>query len=264
MAKRALFVGVNEYPLASDRLKGCVNDAMGWSDLLSDHFDFPRSSIKVITDTDATKRAVVAALKRLLARARSGDVFVFGNSSHGSQVPDEDGDEKMLDEVLCPYDADDNVLRDDELREMFSAIPAGVRLTAILDNCHSGSGTRAPAGPGTLYRRARYMDPQHAGAPAEWSPRGKSRGGAKYPESQMRELLLAGCRSDESSYDADLEGKFHGAMTFYALRVIEAANYRLTYEDLVRRVKRRLTAAEFDQHPRIEGRDANKGRQIFT
>jgi len=264
MAKRAFFVGVNEYPAAADRLKGCVNDAMGWSELLTDHFDFPRSSIKVITDADATKSAVIAALKRLLARARSGDVLVFGNSSHGSQVPDADGDEKLMDEVLCPYDADDNVISDDELRELFSAIPAGVRFTAILDNCHSGSGTRAAPGAGTPYRRARYMEPRHAGAPAGWSPRGKSRGGAKYPESQMRELLLAGCRSDESSYDADLEGKFHGAMTFYALRVIEAANYRLTYGDLTRRVKRRLTAAEFDQHPRLEGKDANKGRQIFT
>src|SRR5687768_13582964 len=116
MAKRALFVGINDYPFARDDLKGCVNDAMGWSQLLTDHFDFPRSSIKVITDAAATKKAVVSALKRLLARARSGDVVVFGNSSHGSQVPDADGDEKMLDEVLCPYDCQDNVLRDDELR----------------------------------------------------------------------------------------------------------------------------------------------------
>jgi hypothetical protein len=80
----------------------------------------------------------------------------------------------------------------------------------------------------------------------------------------MRELLLAGCRHNESSWDAELEGKFNGAMSFYAMRVIEAANYRLTYEDLARRVKRRLTAAEFDQHPQLEGKDANKRRQIFT
>lgn len=148
MAKRALFVGINDYPSTENDLKGCVNDAMGWSQLLADRYDFPRASINVITDKAATKKAVVAALKRLLAGARTGDVFVFGNSSHGSQVPDADGDEKLLDEVLCPYDCDDNVVTDDELREMFSATHSPVSEAGPTASCgkHTSARSWAPLG----------------------------------------------------------------------------------------------------------------------
>lgn len=263
MAKRALFVGINDYPFEDLDLKGCVNDAQGWADLLAGHYDFPRSSIRLVTDAGATKKNVVAGLKRLLSRAKSGDVLVFGNSSHGSQVPDRDGDESMLDEVLCPYDCELENVRDDELRELFDAVPRGVRLTVILDNCHSGTGTRVAIGADSVYRRPRYLPPRLAGAPESWSPDGK-RSGPRRPESKMREILLAGCEHDESSYDAAFDGTFHGAMTYAALRTIEAAKYRITYDELTRRVRRRLSQAEFDQHPQLEGTDANKRRQVFT
>jgi hypothetical protein len=227
------------------------------------HYDFPRSSIRLITDADATKKKVVGGLKRLLAGARSGDVLVFQNSSHGSQVPDADGDERYLDEVLCPYDCEHEQIRDDELREIFDGVPTGVRLTAILDNCHSGTGTRVAIGAGSMYRRARAIPPQRAGAPEGWTPFGK-KASAGRPESSMRELLIAGCEDGESSFDAGFDGTFHGAMTYTALRAIEDAKYKLTYEQLVRRVRRSLAAQEFDQHPQLEGTAANKRRQIFT
>ena len=34
MAKRALCVGINKYPIPGNDLMGCVNDANGWRDLL--------------------------------------------------------------------------------------------------------------------------------------------------------------------------------------------------------------------------------------
>ena len=263
MGKRAVFVGINDYPFEDLDLKGCVNDARAWGDLLANHYDFPRSSIRLITDVEATKKNVVAGLKRLLARAKAGDVLAFGNSSHGSQVPDADGDEGYLDEVLCPYDCEVEQVRDDELRDIFDQVPRGVRLTVILDNCHSGTGTRVAVGAGSVYRRARAIPPQRAGAPAGWTPFGKKASPGR-PESSMREILLAGCEDGESSYDAGFDGTFHGAMTYTALRAIEDAKYKITYDELARRVRRRLAAAEFDQHPQLEGTAANKRRQIFT
>ena len=41
--KRALCVGINDYPVAGADLKGCVNDAKAWAALLIDHFDFDPS-----------------------------------------------------------------------------------------------------------------------------------------------------------------------------------------------------------------------------
>ena len=56
-------------------------------------------------------------------------------------------DDEPYDEVLCPYDiADELTSVDDELRSVIANAPNGVRVTAILDNCHSGTATRSGRG----------------------------------------------------------------------------------------------------------------------
>ena len=40
MAKKALCVGINDYPYDGSDLNGCVNDALAWADLLVGHYDF--------------------------------------------------------------------------------------------------------------------------------------------------------------------------------------------------------------------------------
>ncbi|MGE3798442.1 MAG: caspase family protein, partial [Thermomicrobiales bacterium] len=146
MVKRAVCIGINDYPDEDNDLNGCVNDARAWASLLTEHFDFDAENVRVIEDSEATKANMVAALERLLRGAEEGDVLVFTNSSHGSYVADTTGDEPVYDEIICPYDIKDSVLRDDELREIFSTLPEGVSLTAILDNCFSGTATRLPKG----------------------------------------------------------------------------------------------------------------------
>ena len=86
MSKKAFCVGINDYPYPGYDLYGCVNDANAWAKLLIDHYDFPRSNINVITDSQATKQNIVKGLKDLLKSARSGDLLVFVNASHGSYV----------------------------------------------------------------------------------------------------------------------------------------------------------------------------------
>jgi hypothetical protein len=267
--KRALCVGINDYPYDGSDLNGCVNDSHAWAELLTSHYGFSSSDVRVITDTEATKRNVISALKDLVTGAQPGDVIVFQNSSHGSYVADKTGDEAMYDEVLCPYDIADNDISDDELREFIGNINEGVRLTVILDNCHSGSATRAAVGEGTGMRtpddrRRRFLSPALRGKPIldnPWKAKPKTR--VKYPESQMREVLLAGCRDIEYSYDAYFDGVYHGAMTYFALQVIREANYKLTYSQLHSRLLSRITAG-YPQHPQLEGKGENKKRQIFS
>lgn len=260
--KRALCVGINDYPYKGNDLSGCVNDARGWASLLADHYDFAKSDVKLLLDTKATKRGTMRALKALLAGAKSGDVVVFTNSSHGSYVADTDGDEEKYDEVLCPYDIDDNDIVDDELRTLFSGVPKGVRLTVILDNCFSGTATRAAVGRTPDNRRIRFLNPSLRGLKElsnPWTAKPKS---AAYPEAKMKEVLLSGCNDKQYSYDADFDGTPHGAMTYFALRAIERAGYKLTWEELHRRVRRAIT--DYPQSPQLEGSAANKKRQIFV
>jgi hypothetical protein len=271
MAKKAFCVGINDYPYDGSDLNGCVNDAKGWADLLMGHYDFSQSDVKLILDSDATKRAMLSGIKDLLAGAKADDVLVFTNSSHGSYVADDSGDEPSYDEVLCPYDTADNVLTDDELRELFSSVPRGVRLTIISDSCHSGTVTRAAIGdnlPGLRVpddRRVRFLSPALRGDPVLANPwRATPKGKVKHPESKMREVLLAGCTDKEYSYDALLGGTYNGAMTYHALQAIRAANYHITYAQLISRLTYLLDEAGYPQHPQLEGSGANKKRQLFT
>ena len=271
MAKKAFCVGINDYPYEGNDLKGCVNDARDWAALLTRHFDFPRSDVTMLTDAQATKKSIVAGLKSLLAGATAGDVLVFTNSSHGSYIPDKDGDE-TYDEVICPHDIQDNLLVDDELYELFGGLKPGVRLTMISDSCYSGSLSRAMLTgllPGMTFkddRRVRFLNPalfrrtRLLADPLGVRPRRiKAR-----PQSKMKEVLLSGCTDSEVSYDAKIGGAYHGAMTYHAIKAIAAAKYKITYGQLAQRLNRALPSAGYFQHPQLEGKGEAKTRQIFT
>lgn len=269
--KRAFCVGINDYPYDGSDLNGCVNDAQAWARLLIDHYDFPSTEVKVITDSEATKANILSGIKELLTGAQSGDVLVFTNSSHGTYVADASGDEPTYDEALCPYDTAENLILDDELRELFAGLPRGVHQINIHDNCFAGTSTRAALSenfPGLRTpddRRVRFLSPALRGEPVLENPfKARPRGGAAHPQSKMKEVLLTGSSDSEYSYDALIGGVYHGAMTYFALSVIREANYKITYSQLHTRVNHFLGEAGYPQHPQLEGTRTNKRRQIFT
>jgi hypothetical protein len=271
MSKKALCVGINDYPYDGSDLNGCVNDAQAWADLLTSHYDFKQSDVKLLIDAQATKAAILEGLQALLAGAKAGDVLVFTNSSHGTYVADTSGDEPKYDEALCPYDCADNLLVDDELRELFKNLPEGVHLTVISDSCFSGTVTRAAISeviPGLKTpddRRIRFLSPALRSQPILKNPwKAKSKGRIKYPETGMKEILLSGCSDKEYSYDALIGGKYHGAMTYFALQAIQTAAYKITLQQLHTRVNFLLDDAGYPQHPQLEGSDSNKKRLIFS
>jgi metacaspase-1 len=269
MVSRALCVGINDYPIRGMDLKGCVNDAKAWAAALTDHYDFASGDVTVLLDGDATKRKIVARLKTLLRKAQRGDVLVFTNSSHGTYLADEDGDEPRFDEAMCPWDCDDRLLVDDELRALFDDLPAGVRGTVVSDSCHSGSVTRAlppELGPTPDHRRVRFLNPRRLGLP-ELPPdllaRARSTRLEGRPESVMKEVLVSGCRDVQYSYDAKIGNRYHGAMTYYALQSLEAAKWTTDYKTWVPRINALLRRGGYDQNPQLEGRTAAKTRRVF-
>jgi hypothetical protein len=277
VAKRALCVGINEYPIPGNDLMGCVNDANDWRALLVEEFDFPASDVTVMTDSDATRKAMLDGLKGLLEGSSSGDVLVFTNSSHGSYIPDTSGDEETYDEVICPYDTRDEVLSDDDLRGVLDTLPAGVSMIVISDSCHSGSNTRAPVNdllppkyhtPDDL--RARFLNPAlipklARRGPILSDPRGaRPRTRVAHPESGMNHVLLSGCRDSEVSWDAKIGDDYHGAMSYHALQAIRDAGSSITWAELAERLQTMLDDAGYDQHPQLEGPDDAKQRQVFS
>lgn len=272
MTKKALCIGINDYPTDGSDLKGCVNDANSWAALLTEHYDFSSADVNVILDSEATKQNVLNALKEgLLAGANEGDVLVFTNSSHGTYCADSSGDEAKYDEALCPYDVSDNLIIDDELRELFNAVAKGVHLTVISDSCHSGTVTRAPVAenlPGLRTpddRRVRFYNPALRGDPVLANPwKAPPKRYEKYPEESMNHVLVSGCTDKEYSYDALIEGDYHGAMSFFAQQAIRESNYQLTYSQLHERLLHLIDEAQYNQHPQLEAPSTLKERQIFT
>jgi metacaspase-1 len=267
--RRALCVGINDYPYAGNDLNGCVNDARAWAEMLTKNFNFATTDVTLLLDKQATKKNTLAALKQLLTGARAGDHLVFTNSSHGSYIADKSGDEEKYDEIVCPYDIDDNEIVDDDFRQLFANLPKDVSLTVILDNCFSGTATRAAVAdilPGMRTpddRRVRFLSPALRGLPVLANPwTAKPKTPMKYPQSEMNEVLLSGCSDKEYSYDAYFGGIYHGAMTYYALQAIRSANFQITYAQLEQRIRNLIE--DYPQHPQLEGKSVNKKRQIFA
>ena len=270
MAHKALCVGINDYPIEGNDLNGCVNDAHAWADTLASKFQFARSDIVMLTDSAATKRNIIDGIKKLLAGAKKGDVLVFTNSSHGTYVADKDGDEELYDEAICPYDIDKNLIIDDELRGLFHDVPKGVHAAVISDSCFSGTVLRAAVDenlPGLQTpddRRVRFLNPALLGKSVLVNPfKAASKRRQKFPESSMTAILLTGAADNEYSYDALIDGQYHGAMTYAAIRAINESLQPLTYQQLHTRTRNIVARSGYPQHPQLEGRREDKRALLF-
>lgn len=140
--RRALLVGINEYPDPSMRLEGCVNDVFTISSVLQE-CGFAADDIRVVFDDRATKQGLVERLHWLLDDARPGDELVFSFCGHGAQVPTYNpmGHVDHMTECLVPYDYGwslESALSDVDLQDMYSQLPYDTRFLMLLDCCHSG------------------------------------------------------------------------------------------------------------------------------
>ncbi len=140
--RRALLVGINDYPNEQDRLEGCVNDVFLMSSTLQE-CGFRPESIRVCLDERATAAGITERLKWLLDDPRDGDERIFYYSGHGAVIPEygEDLEPDRKTETLVPHDFDwspETGIVDDQIFALYSQLPYGVRFGMIMDCCHSG------------------------------------------------------------------------------------------------------------------------------
>lgn len=266
MAKRALCIGINDYPGTGSDLRGCVNDANDWAATLGGR----GFTVSKLLDSQATKAAMVEAFAGLIGGAKDGDTVVITFSGHGTLAPDTSGDEiDGYDEALCPYDIHQGkVLLDDEIHELFNKRPAGARLILISDSCHSGTVTRnAPQDPdATEAPRIRFL-PLANWLPEDQLPKGAGgRPLTTLPVSQVfspwsgviktaGDLLMAGCEEgpDHFSYDANFRNRPNGAFTYYALRTLKDLPATASYRDWHAAIRRFLPSTNYPQKPQLLG-----------
>lgn len=260
--RKALCVGINHFKnYPGSALQGCVNDANDMSALLQKLLGFKSGDITVLTDAQATKTNIMSNLKAMVDGAKAGkySYLVFSMSSHGTQVPDLNGDEPdRVDEAFCPHDlaqADNqwdrnHIIVDDELRDLFVQLPANVLLEVTLDTCHSGTGLKAID---MLFdRKPRYLPPPSLEAFKQIEgkrSRGLSRG--LLEKKIVHDILWAACRADQTSADANIAGGWHGAFTHYFCKEM-SANNSLTRAQLLAKIRADLEAGNYNQTPQLE------------
>ncbi|HEU5091090.1 MAG TPA: caspase family protein, partial [Nitrospira sp.] len=216
--------------------------------------------------------------KKLIAKGRKDDVLVLHYSGHGSNVPDDNGDEAdHRDEILCPTDLDwKDPFRDDWLRKTLGKLRSGVNLTVIMDCCHSGTITRV-MNPFDAPRRQRYLPcpldlmATESGRKLRGTLRGqlgKAPRGRKRKKdivhADIQELLITGCRDTQTSADAYIGGSYNGALTYYLVESIKEAEGKLTYRELHQRTAAKLKQEDFDQIPQLEGRRTSFDRLFLS
>lgn len=144
--QKALLIGIN-YVGQKAQLRGCVNDVINVRRLLTETYGWDKSSIRTLTDAQATYSNILREMKNLADGAQPGDALVFHFSGHGAQQPDPNGyEEDGMNETIIPVDFKTaGMISDDQLTDIIVApLPEGVRVTAIMDCCHSGTGLDLP------------------------------------------------------------------------------------------------------------------------
>jgi hypothetical protein len=279
--KKALLVGINDYPGSQNDLQGCVNDITNVYDVLVKYFDFASADVALLQDKRATKAAILEGLKALVTRAASGDTLVFHYSGHGSQVRDTEGDELAdgLDEIICPWDFDwdGGFIKDDDFAAIFAGLKQGIALEVILDSCHSGTGTRemildrttlrcgavVGAGVGALDEHALWSSrhcirPRYLAPPADIAHRADEVFGGDLKRRRAGEdvalnhVLWSACKSNQYSADADIGGKPAGAFSYFFCRHIRDTAGKVTRGDLLKLVRASLKHEGFSQVPQLE------------
>jgi hypothetical protein len=264
MAKRALCIGINDYPGTDSDLSGCVNDASDWAAALAGR----GFAVTQLIDHAATKAGMVAAISDLIGESVKGDTVVISYSGHGTWVPDDSGDEPdARDEALCPWDIGaGKVLLDDEVHELFMLRPPGVRILLISDSCHSGSVTRGDESdldPGMP--RARFLPPAVWMSP-DALPRSTARptmlsGGFTRAGG---DLLLAGCLDTQYSWDTSFNGRPNGAFTYYALKTLQTLPANASYETWFKEIRNYLPSTRLPQDPQILGNRTARRFKVFV
>lgn len=266
-SRRALLVGCN-YAGTRAALQGCVNDAHCLRHLLVSRLGFSPESITLLTDDAPDPRAwptrsnVLWHAHALAAGAGAGDSLFFSFSGHGSQSFDPTGDEgDSMNETLLPCDHEvAGQIVDDELnagegggvgrggargapaargaptplpasppQALINPVPAGARLHALIDACHSGSAL-------DLEWMAKARP---AGAPLTWKQTYSRAPSVHKGTAGGLAVQVAASRDAQVAADTSaLSGSAHtGAATFAFIHAVETYGASISYGALLSSMK---------------------------
>lgn len=242
--RTALLFAINDYPGNANDLSGCLNDSRDMKQVLNALY--PGFFIKSFSNALCTVANFISQVTVAIGCLEPGDFLVIHYSGHGSQSYDPHGDEADgYDEAICLYDG---MVIDDDIRKALMAIPEGATVVLMMDSCFSGSITRHFHPMLNRY----YQNPD---LPQRFIKR------YRFAQDEMKWLVLSGCKENQTSADAFIEGEFHGAFTYYALKALVPG---ITYRQWIEKIHKYLPGGNYDQSPTLEGKEELFDKVIFT
>ncbi len=267
--RRALLVGIDDYPPENrwPKLSGPRLDVAALRTVLIERAGFRSEHIRTLLDGEATADAIRGGFGEMVEAAQSGDLVLFYFAGHGSRVPDDSGsleERDRWDETLVPYDASAGDgpckdIRDEEIGRWIEQANAKTdQVVLIFDCCSSGTNTRAetPAG-------RRFLEPTKRGfGAARTSAFAPALGGSVsgYVPPALKYVALAACRADQSAYEIQLDapegsgGKIsRGVFSYHLVDALRSLPAGASYTDLMIQVAGRVSRAQAEQTPILEG-----------
>jgi len=236
---RALLVGINHYADPDvPATPGCVEDANSLAAFIQTKYGFARGSIKVLLNEQATAANIQKQFKEwLIDGTQPGDRVFFSYAGHGSQLPDDNGDEAdKLDETIAPFDivrrTGANQIRDDAFEKLTQQL-SGRLVVMLFDSCHSGTISRGvpklgslPNGGGVRYlpRADQWQELQKSGG-REVGPGYVVTNNANATEQRLLidsnqtgrlagVVVLSAANSKQTANPAIINGTYRGALSY--------------------------------------------------
>jgi hypothetical protein len=240
----ALITGTN-YEGSANRLRGCLNDVKNLSETLA---KLPGTCQQaLLAGEHFTKPLFLGLLKELYLGLPPGGMLFVSNSSHGTRIPVTSADRPEPDGyveaiVMDDYDGTrDTLIIDDELYDIF-ALRSDVTAVCWSDSCFSGDLTRDAAA-----YNSRFVP--YTGEPL-------CRGELKEQPQLPNVIGLSGCRSDQTSADAYIDGKYQGAFTYAGCKVLRESfrdgKFELSYLEFNERTVAWLKQHGYSQRPQLD------------
>lgn len=234
--KRALLVGISEYPINKNDNDASWSPIHGTNDvkLLGRTLRDQGFMVTSLTNSDASASNIRKAILKLQSEAKSGDIIYIHFSCHGQPVEDLDGDEDDgWDEAIVPYDASkiyikdkyngENHITDDELNKYINIVRKKVGTIGFvyvsIDACHAGTSYRGEEEDSVFVRGTNNG---FSASGKLFTPRIDRRGMYKVEKRRNSSgvCYLEACRSYQVNSEIREEGTYYGPLSYYINKVL--------------------------------------------
>ena len=267
-SKWAILIEIGRYQHTEGRMPLSTDRDTYWVRNTLQQQAFTR--LVLLENERARAKDIRRELDSLVVRCQPGDKVVIHYGGHGTQLDDDNGDEKdHLDEVLVPYDAPSRqmpnyaasplFIRDDELAiylgKLRQRVGAQGHVLVLIDACHSGTMSRG---------QARLRTDNVVPALVADTVRGKPVSGwfdplpatVRTAGPQAAVVLMAGSQANQNHHEIlDSDGKAVGPLAFFFSEAMTRIDQQTTYgrlADYMREAMRKRLEL-VDQQPTLEG-----------